>query len=296
MFPSLTRRDLFLALTVSLVWGVNFVVAKIGLHYFAPLFLTALRFLMVTIVLLPFCTKPSIPLKKAFIISVMYGVGYHALLFTGVWKGLDIPTSIIAVQLNVPFTSLLGVLFLQDRLGWRRIAGMFIAFTGIVIIVGSPTVLGNPFAFLLALAAALCWAIFNIQLKQLGKTPIFSFLFWVSLFSTPQLFLLSWLLEPPQLPALMQISWVPLGSIAYMALLSTILGFGLWFRLLHRYSVHQIVPFSMLMPVFGIISAILMLDEPLTWHIALGGIITLSGVAIIVLRRPVIIVEGAIAT
>lgn len=294
MSSSLKYYDLFLALMVAVIWGVNFVVAKFGLHYFAPLFLMGLRFLLVAVLLLPFMGKPSIPLRKAFWVSVTYGAGYHGLIFTGVWMGLDVATSIITVQLNVPFTSLLGIFFLKDKLGWHRITGMIVAFIGITIIVGSPNVLNAPLAFLLVLGSAICWAIFNIQLKQLGSVNIFSFLGWMSAFCAPQLFLLSWFLEPPQIPLLADTPLSAIGSILYMALLSTILGFGLWFRLLQRYSVHQIVPFSMLMPIFGIIAAILILDEPLSWQVIVGGLSTLVGVAIIVLRRPKAIIEGAV--
>jgi O-acetylserine/cysteine efflux transporter len=295
MTPYLRTPDLLAALMVAVIWGVNFVAAKFGLHYFAPLFLMGLRFLLVAVVLLPITGKPTIPLDKAFWIAVTYGVGYHALLFTGVWHGLDVATSIITVQLNVPFTSLLGVWFLGDKLGWRRIVGMVVAFSGILIITGSPTVLHEPYAFSLVLLAAGCWALFNIQMKQLGSVQIFSFLAWVSVFTAPLLFLLSWLLEPPQLPLLSATPLSAVGSIAYMAILSTIVGFGSWFRLLSHYSVHQIAPFSMLMPVFGIVAAILTLGEPLTWQIFIGGIITLVGVTVIVLRRPKNVIEGAIA-
>lgn len=294
MNPSLKASDFCAALMVAMIWGVNFVAAKFGLHYFAPLELMGLRFLLVALVLLPFTGKPTFPLRKAFLVAVTYGLGYHALLFTGVWQGLDVATSIITVQLNVPFTSLLGVWFLHDRLGWHRIAGMIVAFLGIMIIVGSPNVLREPLAFLLVLGAAGCWALFNIQLKQLGSVNILSFLAWVSAFSAPMLFFLSWLIEPPQLPLLAHTPLAAIGSIFYMALLSTVVGFGMWFRLLHRYSVHQIVPFSMLMPVFGIIAAILTLDEPLSWHVGVGGVLTLIGVAIIVLRRPKAVAEGAV--
>ncbi len=294
MSSTLRTPDFLTALLIAMTWGVNFVAAKFGLYYFSPLFLMALRFLLVAAILLPLTGKPTIPLQKAFWMALTYGVGYHALLFTGVWQGLDVATSIITVQLNVPFTSLLGVWLLGDTLGWRRIVGMIIAFAGILVITGSPTVLSQPLAFSLALLASLCWALFNIQMKRLGNIHIFSFLAWVSAFSAPLLFLLSFLLEPPQLAKLTETPLTAIASIAYMAILSTIGAFGAWFRLLSRYSVHQIVPFSMLMPVFGIIAAIVILDEPLTWQIIAGGMITLIGVTIIVLRRPKTVIEGAI--
>jgi len=292
----LKTQDIFLAITVALIWGVNFVMAKFGLHHFPPLFLMALRFLMVAAVLIPFVGRPRESLKAIFLMSVTYGVGYHALLFTGVYFGLDVATSIVSVQMNVPFTSLIGALYLKDHLGWRRIVGMIIAFSGIMLIVGSPDVMGNPLAFIMVIAAAFCWALFNIQVKKLGKIDIMPFLAWVSFFTAIQLFALSAIFEQHQISLLQTITFPAFFSIFYMAMLSTVLGFGLWFYLLNRYSVHQVVPFSMLMPVFGILSAIMLLDEHLTWHVLLGGSVTIVGVTIIVIRKPKIIAEGAVVS
>ena len=289
----LLLKDILLAITVALIWGVNFVMAKFGLHHFPPLFLMGIRFALVAAVLLPFSLKPRVRLRDIFLLSVTYGVGYHALLFTAVYMGIDVATSIVSVQMNVPFTSLIGALYLKDHLGWRRILGMVIAFAGIILIVGSPTVLSHKLAFAMVIMAAFCWAMFNVHVKTLGKIDILPFLAWVSLFTAILLFTISAGCEHGQLQALMTTTPMAALSIIYMAILSTIVAFGLWFYLLHHYSVHQVVPFSMLMPVFGIVAAIIMLHEQLSWHVALGGAVTIVGVTIIVLRRPKLVAEGA---
>lgn len=289
-------KDILIAITIALVWGVNFVMAKFGLQHFPPLFLMALRFLLVAAILLPFVPKPQQRFRDMFLMSITYGIGYHALVFTAVYLGLDVSTSIIGVQMNVPFTSLIGAYYLKDHLGWRRIIGMAIAFGGIIIIAGSPNVLGNPLAFAMVIGAAFCWALYNIQVKKLGTIEIMPFLAWVSLFTAIEMFILSALTEHHQLHLLQTITYPAFFSIIYMSLLSTVLGFGLWYYLLNRYSVHQVVPFTMLMPVFGIISAIIILDEQMTWQVLLGGIVTIAGVSIIVLRRPKIIAEGAVVS
>jgi O-acetylserine/cysteine efflux transporter len=285
--------DILLAIIVTLIWGINFVATKYGLYHFPPIFLMGLRFAVVAIVLVPFVPRPNIPFKHLYFASLTQIVGYHALLFTAVWKGTDISTSAITIQLNVPITAILGVYFLKDKLHWRRITGMIIAFMGIVLVVGSPDVVENKNGFWLLVASAACWAIFNVHLKMLGSIKVLPLMAWSSLISIPHLFILSYIFEPINKEMMHVIPMSAIYSVLYMSLLSTIVGFGIWFYLLKRHPVNQVAPFSLLVPVFGIISAVICLGETLTWQIATGGIITLIGVAIIVIRRPQVVAEGS---
>ena len=71
-----------------------------------------------------------------------------------------------------------------------------------------------------------------------------------------------------------------------MAILVTVISYVMWYRILRRYSVNQAMPFTLLVPVIGVLAAALLLDEPLTLRVILGGVATIAGVAVIVLRRP----------
>src|SRR3954468_15032265 len=74
-------------------------------------------------------------------------------------------------------------------------------------------------------------------------------------------------------------------SIAYMAVMVTIVSYLMWYPLVRRYPVNQTMPWTLLAPVFGVLSGILVLGEPLTRGVILGGALTLVGVAVIVIRR-----------
>ncbi len=65
----------------------------------------------------------------------------------------------------------------------------------------------------------------------------------------------------------------------------TALGYGLWYRLLGHYSVNQVMPFLLLLPVTSVIGGIVFLDESLTTKIALGGGLAIIGVALITIQR-----------
>ncbi len=273
---------------------MNFTVTKIALGHFPPLLLMGLRFASVSLVLLPYLRKPVMAWKPLILMSCTYGMGYHGLAFSGLWYGVQAAVGIIAVQTQVPFTALLGMLILKDHVGWRRFTGMVIAFSGIVIVAGTPNVLENTAGFALIVVAAFLWASYNIQLKKWGMPAVLPFLAWFSFLTAPQFFLLSLLFESNQWQLITTIPVSAALAIAYTVVFTTIIGLGTWSYLIQHYSVHQVSPFSMLAPIFGVLSAVLMLGERLTSQALFGGLITISGVAIIVLRRPEMIVKNTL--
>lgn len=277
---------IFFAILVSFIWGVNFVVAKIGITYFPPIFLMGIRFTAVFILLAPFVKFPKEQFKQIVILSLTFGALYHSLIFSAIAMGIEVSASIIAIQLNVPMTSLLACIFLKDKIGKARSIGMVIAFGGILILFGSPNIQGDIIPFMMAIAAALMWAISNLQLKRMGDIKILPVLAWLSLFTGVELLFVSAIVESGQIEALNNAGIMGYGALTYMIIFSTIIAFCLWYHLLAKNSVHLVVPFSLLIPVFGILSSIIYLKEHFTLQMAIGGLVTITGVAIIIFRRP----------
>lgn len=278
-------RDALFAVLTMLLWGVNFVAIKLGLTEFPPLFLLALRFLLVALVLVWFISPPWEKMGRILALSVTLGGVHFSFMFTGL-QYVDASTAAIAIQLQVPFAAALAVLVFKDFLGWRRLTGMTLAFAGIVLIAGEPRVSQNLYGLALVVTAALVWAVANIQIKEMGEVNGFALNAWVSLFAAFQLFLASFLFENGQWQALTQAGWLGWGAILYMVVLVTIIGYGLWYHLMNKYEVNQTMPFTLLVPVFGVLSGVLFLGESLTWQMIAGGALTVVGVGVIVVRRP----------
>ncbi len=135
------------------------------------------------------------------------------------------------------------------------------------------------------LAAALAWAVANIQFKQIGAIDGFALTGWMTFFACPQLVALSLILEDHQGAAIARAGWRGWGAVAYGAVVITILSYGLWYPLMRRYAVNQIMPYTLLIPVLTVGASYLILGDRLDWQSALGGAVTILGVAIIVLRR-----------
>jgi O-acetylserine/cysteine efflux transporter len=278
-------RDLAAVLFVMLVWGLNFVVAKWGIAQFPPIFMIGLRWAVVALLLVPFVKVPREKLGWILLLSFTLGCVHFSLMFTGL-RDLDAAAAAIAIQIQVPFAALIAAIFLDDKLGWRRTLGMVLAFAGVVIMAGEPRVSGALLPLFLVIAASFMWAVANVQIKQLGRVDGFALNAYLGLFAAPQLFLASALLEEGQVQAVLNADWVGWSAIAYMAVMVTVVSYVLWFRLLRRYTVNQAMPFTLLVPVIGVLSAALVLNEPLTWRVILGGVATIAGVGVIVLRRP----------
>lgn len=284
--PAMTVTAMLLALSVALIWGFNFAASKIALQHFPPFFVIFIRYVMVVVVLLPFAQKVPVSYRQLFVLSLLMVVLHFTLVFTALWLGLDIGTTVIAIQLGAPFSCIMGAIFFKDYLGPWRSFGMLVAFGGIVTIAGTPNVLDNTPAFLCATAGAAAWAGANIYMKQLKQTSIMPLLFWTGLFSLPQTLLVSLLIESDHLALLQTAPVAAWLGVIYSGLASTILGYGLWYWLIRKYDVSQVVPFALAVPVGGFSSGILFFDETLTLRIVVGALLTLIGVAIITIRHP----------
>ncbi len=282
----MTPRDVGALLLVAAVWGMNFAVVKVGLAELPPIFFVALRFAAVAAVLLPFVRLSRNKLPQLVALSVTLGGLHFSMMFIGL-RGLDVATSAIAIQLQVPFAAILAAIVFKDKLGWRRLLGMAIAFGGVALIAGEPRFGGNLLPLVLVVSAALVWSIANIQIKALGdEVDVFALSAWVALLAAPQLFLVTFLFEDGQVDALLAASWRAWGAIAYQVVLVTIFGYGVWYSVMRRHPINQVMPFTLLVPLFGVLSGIIFLDERLTVPMLIGSAATIAGVAIIVVRRP----------
>lgn len=288
----MSLRDAALAVLIMALWGLNFPLAKLGIAEIPPMLLVAIRWVLVAVLLAPFFRPPPGQWVGLWVLSLLLGVVHFALMFTGL-RHVDGSLAAIAVQIQVPFAALLAALFFGDRLGWRRALGMAIAIAGVAVLAGSPRAQSALWAVGLIIAAAFAWALANIQAKRLSEINAFAINGWMAVLAAPQMLVASLVFEEGHLEALATASWVAWFSIAYQTVFVVILGYGLWYWLFRRHDVNTMMPFTLLAPLFGMISSIVILGEPFTWTLILGAALTIGGVAIIVIRRPRLVDPGA---
>jgi O-acetylserine/cysteine efflux transporter len=283
-------RHIAMMVTVQVLWGANFAVAKFGLDSFSPIFFVALRFALVAILLvfvvgLP---KPAM-LKRLLPLSVTMGVMHFTLMFLGMAE-LDAATSSIAIQLQTPFAAIMAAFFLGETLGWRRIAGMITAFAGVLLIAGEPRFSDDPWPLLAVVGAAFAWSLGNIQVKALGdEIDAVTLNGWIAMLAAPQLLLASWLIEGPQWQSVADATWISWAALLFQAVVIAIFTYWIWYNMMRRYPVNLVIPFTLLLPMIGVAAGALLRDETVTWQMIVGGLATIAGVGIIVLRRPAVV-------
>jgi len=287
-------RDVLLALATMLLWGLNFAIAKLALAEIPPILLTALRFTLVALILLPFAPKRK-QIRPLAELGLILGFLHFPMVFSGL-KLLDASTSAIVLQLQVPLGVVMAAVLLDEKLSWRHGIGMAISFCGVALIAGAPRLEANRVGLIFLLTAATAWGYSTVQLKRLGQIHPFTLNGWLGLFISVELLFVSLGIEGSPLPAIAAATWRGWAGLAYISLVSTIIAFGLWSRLVARYSVGQTLPFMLTVPLFAIAGGIVLNGDQMTADIVMGGLLTLAGVALIVFRRPARRLEPAVAS
>ncbi|MCC8961193.1 EamA family transporter [Bradyrhizobium sp. Pear76] len=271
------------ALAVPLLWGYQFVVIKVGVTEFPPLFFLALRFLAMALLLVPFVKTPTRQqLGPIAVISLFLGGLNFGLFYVGLRLGSG-SMSAIAYQLAPPFTVLLAWPLLAERPSLVTSAGVVLAFAGVVL-TAEPGPSANALPLLLVVGAAFAFAVSNVLTKRYGPFDPLMLMGWSSLLTVPQVMLMSLLLEYGQAASLVTADGRGWLALAYTIFIGGIVGFGLWFWLIARCSMDRIAPFGLLIPVFALISSVLFLGDRVTPKLVVGGLLAISGVAITQVR------------
>lgn len=284
----MTRKDGLLALLVVVVWGLNFVVIKLGLHNMPPLMLAGLRFMLVAFPALFFVARPKIPLKLLLGYGLTISFGQFAFLFCAIKFGMPAGLASLVLQAQAFFTIILGAFVFGERLQGKQLAGITLAVFGVLVLIEA-SLNGQDVAllgFMLTLAAGLSWAcgnIFNKLIMQHEARPaVMSLVVWSALIPIIPFLAASFILDGPDvmLNSLVEIDLTTILSILYLAFVATIIGYGIWGSLLGKYETWRVAPLSLLVPVVGLASAALLLNETLSALQLLGAVLIMAGLYI----------------
>jgi len=278
----LPLRDVLLALLVVIIWGINFVFIRWGVQEVPPLFLTGLRYVAAALPAVFFVRRPAVSLPILIGYGLAIGVAQFGLLFMAISLGMPSGLASLVMQLQAFFTFALAFLFLGERINRFQLLGAVIAFTGIAVIALERLELHVLLPLLMCVLAAFFWGVANVATKKAGRIDMFGFVVWASLVPPIPLFALSLLIEGPGAigQGLTHMSGLGFASIAFNGYAATLMGFGLWSYLLSRYPASTIAPFSLLVPVAGMISAALLLGEGITGLEVAGSVLVFVGLLV----------------
>jgi O-acetylserine/cysteine efflux transporter len=289
---SLAGRHLALLVAINLIWGINLIASKVGVGQFPPLLFTAMRFGALALVLLPLLRWHPGQMKYLLAAVVLTGPAAFALLFTGVLLSADASTVAIATQMGVPFSTLLSVWLLNEKIRWRRTLGIVLAFLGIMIIGFDPRVFAYWEGLLLVVLSCFVGSLGLIFVKRLKDLRALELQSWIAIVGGPTLLLLSLALESNQASAIASADWQGWAALAFTTVMSSLVAHTGWYYLVSRYPVTSLSPITLLSPLFGIFFGVTLLNDQLTGRMLLGGAVTLVGVLIVVLREKRLVDTG----
>lgn len=288
----LSPQELLAALLVIVLWGLNFVPMKFALLEFSPFQIGAARFFLAAFPLVLFVARPAVPFKWLLMFVLTQGVGQFAFLFLALQLGMTAALASVLMQTQIFFTAVMGVLLLGESISGALKIGMGIAATGLALFVinllissdlGSVTGVG----FLLTLSAAMMWSASNIIVKRM-QTPGSSYsplslVAWSSLLSALGFMLISLLVDGVEaqhnwLQASLT-SWI---SFLYLGWAASGLAYWLWTLLLTRHPASRVAPFSLGIPVVGLLAGIFVLGEQLTPLQWIGSALVMSALVVVV--------------
>lgn len=275
----------YLALLIAhLIWGANFVVAKITLQEFPPMSLAFLRFAIASLFLAPFFLAETKKVKidkkdlpKLISIGILIITLNITLFFEGIKKTTVIDASILS--LTVPLLSVLfGWLFLREKIFLINLFGVGLGLFGALIIIGLPELLSGSFSTqstignVLIILASISWVLGSIVAKPLlGKygsliVTAVAFIVGTTTFLIPAAIEY---INNPSWPS--QITILGLLGLAYMALLSSISAYFLFEWGLLKTSVYKANLLHYIEPLIAAFLAVLVLGENISSAFLIGG-------------------------
>ncbi len=282
----MSPRHTLLALLVVLIWGVNFVAIDIGLKDVPPLLFVAMRFVLVAVPAVFFVKRPGIGWRQVLLVGTFLSFGQFVLLYLALALGVPPGLSSLLAQTQIVFTVVVSSLLLREHPSRRQVIGILIGMAGLAVVVIGHSYASPWLPVLVALASALSWAIGNVLARRARASSGLSLVVWSALVVPVPAFGLALLVDgaPVVFSALAHLSLAAILSTVYTAVFASLVGYTIWNSLLTRYPTSAVVPFTLLVPIIGILTAAIVFHEQPAISELVGGVIMLAGLAVAVIR------------
>ena len=278
-------RDFLLLVLVCLLWATNNVLSKVVISHWhvPPLFYTAVRFAIVTLVTLPRLLPMPRPAWRIVVIGLAMGAGSFGLMFVAL-KWASPSEAAIVVQSSVPMTTLLSIWLLGERIHWRRGLGISLALAGVLVVVWQPGFkVSAGMGFLLG--AAFCGSLGAVLMKQMDDIAPLRFQAWVGLTGLVLLVPLSAEIEPNAFEAATAAGWYFIGAVVWSALVVSVFAHSAYYLLIGRYEANLISPLTLMTPIVTIALGVAITGDHFDARMAVGSAVALLGVLLVALRR-----------
>ena len=277
--------DILIALSVPILLGFGFVIAKPAMEYFPPYLLMGLRFTIPALILVWFFPIPKGLFLNLFKVSFIGSTLQYGLTYTGL-NIIDASSAVLLILLEVPFGILIAFFLLKETPSIKNIIGLAIAFVGVFILTGAPNLEGKFIGVLLTLSGAFTWSLGAVMAKPLSKKiGAFALMTWLCVFSGPILILVSVIINGNPIQYILYANFYSWLTVIYLGFFMQPVAYGAWYYVLRKYPVNKVMPVLLLLPVAGLTTAIFLLGEDPPKQVFLGGTIIIIGVGMILFGK-----------
>ncbi len=286
------RNQIFgilLALTATLLWSANYVIARSLSDKVPPVTLAILRWTVAFLVLVPFALKDFLKqwriIKKHFLFFLMasvLGVSlFNTLIYTAGHYTSATNLSLIAITAPV-LILLMSAVFLKDKLSIKILPGILITLTGLLLLISK----GDPLSLielnfnkgdLLMLLAAICFSGYSVLMTRKPREVSMPVLLLITSFTGLILLLPFHGLAINTIPVPVYTREVLL-SILYVGIFASIIAFYSWNHAILRIGARKAGMLYYTLPVFSALLAIIFLNERLHSYHFLSFLAIISGI------------------
>jgi len=214
---------------------------------------------------------------------VAAGLGIYGAMLSVYWAAQFIPSGWISLifGLSPVITGLMACFWLEgEALTRLRLTGMVLGMAGLAVIFATGVHMDGRVAFGIGgvLLSAVIHSGSGVWVKRINADVPAIVLTSGGLAIAAPLFVLTWHLTGDGLP--LDISARTIGSIAYLSLFGSVLGFALYYYVLKNVQATRVALITLIAPVLALALGNMLNDEPLSIQIVLGAILILSGLAL----------------
>ncbi len=263
----ITARELFPVLVLTLVWGCNWTVLKMGVSEIAPLTFRSVTLPFAALGMLAVARLSGDSIKipcelwgKVGVLAFFNIAGWNGLILFGLQQLPAGRSAILAYTMPV-WSVLISLALLHEPLSKRKLAGMVLGMLGMVLLLGDDIrhFERTPIAALFILGAAIMWALGTVLLRK-WSLPL------------PQNALSGWMMLLGWLPIVVAAPFFAVGPLAapsaagwfailYNIFLAGTLAHWAWFTLARTLPVAISSMSSLPVPIVGVFSGMLVLGE-----------------------------------
>ena len=278
-------KDIFIALLVPIILGFGFVIAKPAMQYFPPYLLMGMRFTIPALMLVWWFPLPKGLYFDLFKVSLIGSTLQYGLTYAGL-NIIDASSAVLLVMLEVPFGIIIAFFLLKEIPTIKNIVGLVIAFIGVYILTGAPNLEGKYIGVILVLSGSFTWALGAVMAKPLSKKiGAFALMTWLCVFSGPMLLLISFVFDGNPMIYILNANINSFLTVIFLGFFMQPIGYAAWYYVLKRYPVNKVMPVLLILPVTGLVTSIFLLGEDPPKQVFLGGLVIISGVALILFTK-----------